>query len=222
MPCKNLPKDAFAARVDHVTVTRDDAVKVPLVDAPDAVVEAGTILGAEQVPDEAALPPSLAGGAHGSGKEARGQAGGGGDAGARVLLGGGHVEEQVGLDEGAVGAVEEDELAVGVAVDVLVVEVAVKVVADAQVALGRAREDGREGHGLVLLLPRRPLLREPLGPDQLRLRIRLVPRSQEDVMLHVRRRDVPNVVPQRLERRSYLGRQRHGREDGEGAGCESD
>ncbi|KAH8171752.1 hypothetical protein LIA77_08519 [Sarocladium implicatum] len=49
MPREHLVEKLLAVALDHVSMARDDRVKVPLVNRLHAVVEAGTVLG-DQVP----------------------------------------------------------------------------------------------------------------------------------------------------------------------------
>ena len=93
-------------------MTRDDPVVVPGLDSVGGLREALPVFTGCSVPQEALLPGHFAAGVHNTAEELGQQARGGVDAGPGELLGGGQVEEQVGLDQGAGGLVQEDELLV--------------------------------------------------------------------------------------------------------------
>ena len=223
VPLKHLLKHGFSVLLDGVTMAGDDSDKIPRVDPLYALVERGAVPAADGVPEQALLAFALDGlGAdEGAGEEA-----GLGPVGlghARVLLLGGEVEEEVGLDEDLVGLVEEDDLLVGVAVDVLDLEVGLELVADRGGALGLGLVDDGEvlladllvGGGLALL-------REAVGADDLGGREGLLPVRDEDVVLHVGGDEVLHVPAEALELRLHLGGEGDGREHGEGAGGETD
>lgn len=222
MPLEDLPEDALPPTLNHVPMTRYDAIEIELLDLPDTPVEGRPIARARHIPIEALLPDGGPLGAHQAHKQPRQQARGGGlAAGARILLVGGQVKEQVGLDEGAVGPVVEDELLVGVAVHVLVVEVGVEVGVDAEVVLVPGREDVLEAGAGRFLAPR-AFLAQPFGPEQPGGGEGRRPLRDEDVVFGVRRDEVFDRPAEAGERLVHFGRQGDGGEDGEGAGPESD
>lgn len=68
MPLSNLLEDALSSRLDHISVTRDDPIKVPLLDLRHALVESWSILcGLE--PQSAFLPSSSSIGVHDANEE---------------------------------------------------------------------------------------------------------------------------------------------------------
>ena len=183
---------------------RNDLLEIPAVDAAHALAETFAILGGDGIPDEALLPGSGWGSVVELGEDLGQKTGGGGDGGARVLLVGREVEEEVGLDEGAGGSVEEDELLVGVGVDELDGELLVEVGADGGgegVVLVGFGEDVVEG-GLALLWILRTLLGQTVGPKDFGGREGRVPGGDVDVVFHVRGDDVGDVVG--AEGRRYL------------------
>jgi hypothetical protein len=150
MPLHDLLEDALAATFNDVAVARDDAVKVPLVDLGDALVEAWTIGGRLRVPYEALLCEGRALGAVDVTEEAGEEAGCssvslasslsvavtdciGSQLTCRAvfalaeLLSRRKVEDQVALDQRPVGLEVEHELLAAVAAHELVVEAGVKV-----------------------------------------------------------------------------------------------
>lgn len=75
MPFKHLLEDALSASLNHITVARDDAVKIPLLDPCHTLVEGRSVTRAECIPDEPLLPDCIATGVvdvvHKLGQEAR-------------------------------------------------------------------------------------------------------------------------------------------------------
>lgn len=201
-------------------MTSDDPVEIPGLDDLGAVREAGAVLASGGVPQEAALPDHVAAGVHDGAEQLGEDAGGGVEAGAGILLGGGQVEEDVGLDQGLGRLVQEDELLVLVAVDELVVELVVELRADAHLALVLRAEHVREldalGRRVALAL-----LWQAFHANHLGLRVLLGPRADEDVVLDVGRNDVLHGA-HALDLGLDVGRQGDGAEDGQRAGAQLD
>lgn len=126
MPLHNLLKNTLPARLNHIAMTRNDAVKVPTRDCAHALVKCRTITRRRRVPDETLLPDRAPLCGIDTRKELGQEPGGGALASLAHLFCGGEVEDEVGFDKGAGGLVVEDELFVNVAVDVLEVELAVE------------------------------------------------------------------------------------------------
>ena len=229
MPLKRLVKDLLRIPLQHISMTRDEGVKVPAVDELDAVVEAGAVLG-DHIPVEALHPLVLAAvGVVQALKRPPREVGRGalGLGHAAVLLPGGQVEHQVRLDEGAVRPVEEDELAVAVPIDILVVEVGVKVLPDANIALaGLGEDDGKlfiADLGVVALgVLLGALLGETLWADELGRGEGLGPLADEDVVLNVKGDDVGHVAAHLVNLGPCIICEGYRGEDGEVAGAELD
>ena len=201
-------------------MTGDDPIKVPLLDETDRLGEALAVLPAGRIPQEALLPDGISLGVHDGGEEFRQDARGGAGAGLGELFGGGQVEDEVGLDHGLGGLVQEDELLVLVRVDVLVVELGVELGADVQVALVGGGEDVAE-LGAFGLGVRFSLLGQAVHANHLGLRVFLRPGLEEDVVLEVGGDDVLDGA----EGGDFgldFGGEGDGGEDGEGAGGELD
>ena len=69
MPGEDFLKHSLCIRLDHVTVTGDHALDVPLVDALDGGVESGPVLAGGDVPQETPVPDRGSGGAHDGAEE---------------------------------------------------------------------------------------------------------------------------------------------------------
>lgn len=210
VPLERLPEQVLAAPHDGLAVARDDRVEVPGVDAADALVEGGAVPPADDVPEEAPEALGVAGRAVGALEHAVQQAvrrlvGGGHP---RVLLDGGQVEHEVGLDQDAVGLEEQDDLLVGVGADELDLEVGGEVGVDlVRARVGRVpleRERLRPDPGVVL--HGRALRVQALGPDELGPGVRFCPVRKEDVVLHVPRDEVPYIAAQLGDPGLDLGR----------------
>lgn len=194
MPLKHLAEYFLAVALDNISMARDDGVKVPLVHQLNTVVVAVSIL-AREVPVEALHPLCVTVWALDAAEDLVREAllllvGLGYPA---VLLGGRQVEDEIRLDEHLVRLVEEGNLQVAVAVDILVVEVGVELFADLYLALVGLLEDDGElllANLVVLLLG--PLLREALGADDLGVGEGCGPFRDEDVVLNIWGDDVPD------------------------------
>jgi len=221
MPLEDLPEDPLPPTLNHVPVTRYDAIEIELLNLPDTLVERRPIPRARHIPIKPLLPDRASLRTHQTHKQPRQQARGRGLAGARILLVRGQVEEQIGFDEGAVGPVVEDELLVGVAVHVLVVEVGVEVGVDVEAVFVLGREDVVEaGAGRFFAL--RAFLAQAFGPEELGGGEGRRPLGDEDVVFGVRRDEVFDRAAEGGERFVHFGREGYGGEDGEGAGAEAD
>lgn len=126
MPLQHLLKHTLRACLNHISVTRDQAIEIPLVNARRARRKALAIRRARTPPDHALLRQRLALGARQRAKDL------GQEPRTRVharlaeLLRRRRVEQVVCFDEGARGPVVEDDFLVGVRVDVLPVELGVE------------------------------------------------------------------------------------------------
>lgn len=217
MPLKHFPENVLAIPLHHVAMARDHGGKVPLINALDAVADTGAVLGGE-IPVEALHPRRVASRALGALEQLVGKAAGFLAVGHfAVLLQGGQVEHEIGLDEHLVGLVVEDNLLVGVAVDVLVVKVGVELVADLDAALVGLGEDDGEGVvadlGVLVLLG--ALLDETVGADDLGAGVLLGPFRDEDVVLEIKGDDVGHLAAQLGHLGFGLFCEGDGREDGE-------
>lgn len=196
----------------------DDAVVVPRLNDAGAVGEGGAVLAAGQVVEEAALPEHVAAGVH-EGVEDAGEEARGGVLeryGARVLFGGGEVEEQVGLDQRAGRFVVEHEFAVLVRVHVFVVELGVEFRRDLHAALVGRGEDVLEFdplRGRVFF----PFFRQTVRSDHFGFWVFFAPRCDEDVMFDIRGHDVLECAQGRNFGFDLVGQGDRG-EDGYGAG----
>lgn len=196
VPLKCTVEGCLAVALEDISVTGNQRGKVPLLDNAQALVEAMAILG-QRIPVEPLVPVVI---------PARGDQaleGPGGNASrlllcvghAAVLLDGGEVEHEISLNENLLGLEEEDELLVGVAVDVLVVKVSIELVANLGGTLVGLGEDDVEllvtDLGVVLL---GSLLGETLHADDLGRWECLGPFRDEDVVLVVEGGDVRDVA----------------------------
>lgn len=186
-------------------MTRDQTIKVPLVDAPHGLAERAAVGARGHMPDEPFLPrhgrPGRQQRYHDLGQDARVVA----LRSPGVLLPGGQVKQQVRLDEGARGPVQDDELVPGVAVDVLDVEFQVEFFRDLLLlAPVLPREDVRELDAPQLrvglaLLPQ-PVRREDLGVWE-----GFLPLRDEEVVLQVRSGDVLELSAEGVDCLSDFG-----------------
>lgn len=217
MPLKHLSEGLLGILVNHFPVARNNGLEVPLVNDLDAVGEAAAVLGG-QVPVEALHPRGVARSAlrrlenlveEAARLVALGRL--------AVLLDGGQVEHEIGLDQDLVRPVIEDELLVGMAVDILVVKVGVELWADLDVALPLLLEDDGEwvvvDVGITRLLG--TLFREALGADELGTRIPLGPFRHEDVVLKVGRHNVAHLAAELSDLGACVFREGDRRKDGQ-------
>lgn len=135
MPYHHFPEDIFARRLNHITMARNDPIKVPGIYSPYTAGEGITIAPAGYMPDETLLQSCRALGILKSAKKLGKQAGGGGFTGLGVLLGSWKVEYKVSLDQSSLGFVAEDELLVEVAVDIFIIEFGIEFRTNLQSAL---------------------------------------------------------------------------------------
>lgn len=179
MPLQNPLENALSTRIDGVTMARNHAVKIPLIDFADRVAEASPVAAGSGIPDESLLSVSVCVGQR---AEDLSQ-----DAALRIhirlaeLLSRGIVEQKVGLDKCLCWLVVEDNFLVRVCIDVFIVELGIEFRGNGGDGLVLAENEG-EGNVFVTLLL--ALLRESLGAQNLGLGIGLVPWSEEDVVLH--------------------------------------
>ena len=220
-PLHHLLKHTLPPRLNHIPMTRNHAIKIPLGNPLHTLRKPHPIRRTSHIPNEPLLPRGVSarilkrGEEPGINPRRRRHAGG-----ARVLFGGGQVEEQIGLDERFVGLVAEDQFLIRMAADEIQIELLVEIRINKKKSFVLLREDPLELRsrrvGVFL-----PLLRQTLHGDQFCRRVGPGPFRQEDVMLIVRRRQVRDVVPQRFDRRTHFGRQRRRGEDGDRTGSEA-
>ena len=187
-------------------MTRHDAVEIPPLNLPHTPIEPRPVPRARHIPIKPLLPNRTPLRTHQADKHPRQQAGRGRFPRARILLVRRQVEQQVGLDEGAVGPVVEDELPVGVRVHVLVLEVGVEVRVDVEGVFVRGREDvleARAGGGFVALCA---FLGEAFGAQEGGGREGRRPFRQEDVVFEVWRDQVFDAAAEGGERFAHGGR----------------
>lgn len=136
MPLHDLLEYSLPIALNHISMARNDLVKVPLRNASHAFVERCPIARTGAVPNHALLPnrtsPRVLQCIEDLGQDAASRV----EVGLTELLVRWQVEEEIALDEGARGLVVEDELFVDVRVDVFNVELGVE---------GRVDGDGRRG-----------------------------------------------------------------------------
>jgi len=228
MPLKHLLKNALPIPLNHIPMTRNDPVKIPLIDPPRTLVEARSIPTAQRIPLEPLLSQGLALRALEQLEQLRQNALIRSLPGPRVLLRRRRVEHIIRHNERLLRLVQEHQLLVGMVGDELVLEVPVELLGYANAPAVLRREDGVEGdllavggrRGIVGALG--ALLGEALGADDDGLGEGLGPGADEDVVLDVGRDDVFQVVALLLELGLHFGCQSYGREDGEGTGGEAD
>ena len=221
MPVEDLAKGLLAGTLNDVAVARDQRDKVPAVDALDALVEAGAVLVAvaDAVPYQALVALGGAGRRVEAVEDLLEQAA---DVLLRlghlgVLLRGGQVEHEVGLDQHLVGLVEEHELLVLVRLDELNLEVGGELVADGvRVRVRLVVEEVKlllADHGVVGdgLAP----LGKTLGTDQLGGGVLGLPLCEEDVVLEVTGDEVADVAAELSDLGLHLVGQSDRGEDGE-------
>lgn len=205
MPLKHLPKDALPPTLNHIPMTRNDPIEIEPLDLAYTAIEPLPVHRARHIPIEPLLPHRRPPHTHQAHKHPRQEPVRGSHAGARILLVRGQVEEQVGFDEGAVGLVVEDELLVGVAVDILVVEVGVEVRVDLEVGLVLGGEDVLEaGAGGFVALG--AFFGQPFGTQEPGGGEGRGPFGEEDVVLEVWRDQVLHLAAEGGECFADFGR----------------
>lgn len=126
MPLHDLRKYALPASFNHIPMTRNHPVKVPLVDPLHTLGEPRPIARTSPVPDNPSLRQTLALRVLKPGPDLRDNTRFGIFASLAELLSRGHVEDEVSLDESAGGFVVENELLVEMRMDVFVFEFVVE------------------------------------------------------------------------------------------------
>lgn len=218
-PAHHLLKDLSSVIHHDISVARHDILDPPGINPLDALRKRLAITGA--VPEQSFLPDSIASGMHDPTEDLGQNARGWRHVGARVLLCGWQIEQQIGFDQRRGGLVEEDQLAVGVRLDVLVGEVGVEGLVDLHVQLVLLGEDCVKGHigdGIVTVGCLGALLGEAFRTNDLGLRESVGPAAEEDVVLDIGRNEVGDGCSwgERLEFGSNGRGECDGGEDGEG------
>lgn len=125
MPLADLLEDALASRFDHISVARDDAVKIPLLDLCHALVKGRSVFCGLK-PECALLPCRRSVGVHDADKELGEDTCRGIFAALAELLGRWKVEEKIRFDKSLAGLVVEDKLLVAVGEDILGIKLVVE------------------------------------------------------------------------------------------------
>jgi len=149
-------------------MTRNDIIDLPAGDPLHALAIALAIRLAEHIPMHPLLPDRRATDVLQGSEELRQYARSGIDARLGILFRGGEIEEQIGLDEGLVGLVIEDQFLVRVGVDEFDLEIVIEFLGDFLGGFGGGREDRAEGdvgYQWVGSDCCGSLFCEPLGPD---------------------------------------------------------
>lgn len=187
MPLQHIRKNALAVLLNHVPMTGHDAIEIPRANPATTLPEPGPIPLAGHVPNEPPLPQGIPARILERGEKLGEKTGGGiFGGGARILLVGGQVEDQIRGDEGAIGPVIEDQFPVGVRAHVLVIELPVQFRPQAQRGFVALREDVRKGETLSVR-GRFALLGEAVDADDGGAREGSRPVREVDVVLEVER-----------------------------------
>lgn len=221
VPLEYLPKDILPISLEDISMAGNQCCEIPLINNLEAVAHAVAVLG--EMPVEPLGPGGLSAGIlHALEEFVQKPAGPLRLGHLAVLLGSRQIEHQIRLDQDLVGPVVEDEFLVGVAIDVLVVEVSVELFADSNVTLSLLCED----NGKLVVVDFRvlgllcALLGKTLWADDLGFGPLLGPFRDEDVVFKVKRDDVRDVAAQLCGLGLGLFCEGDGREDGEIARCE--
>lgn len=179
VPLHDLLEDALTSSFNHIAVTGNNPLKVPLVNPLHRLRVPHPIARANPPPNQPLLPipPCIRQRA----KDLRQYPTRRAHASLAELLGRRVVEDQVGLDERLGRLVVEDELLVLVRVHELVFEFGIEVGVDGGEGLG-LREDVGEGDVFVLLLC--ALFGEAFGAQDFCVGVGSVPWAEEDVVLY--------------------------------------
>lgn len=180
MPLEHLLEDALSVAFDHVAVTSDDALKIPVVDPGNRLGEALSVARAGSIPNSALLPDCTSFRTLQRTKDLGQDPSGRVDTGLAVLLGSREVEHEIGRDKGARRLVMEEDFLVQVGGNVLPLELGIELRRD---CLDRFRLVEDEGERNVLVILLRALLRKSLGAEYLCVGVGLMPGTEEDVVL---------------------------------------
>jgi hypothetical protein len=219
VPLEHALEDTLAIRLDHIAVTRNDPLKVPLLNPSDRLCEALAVSLGGSIPVEASLPGRSAPRVHDPDKELGQESSISRYSRLRELLCSGEVEDEVGFDERLAGLVEHHDLLVGVAGHVLDVELGIKFLGDLGISLFGG-VDGAERRALGLGV-RLSLFGQPFHADDLGLGVGFGPGGEEDVVFDVQGDDVFEGAERGDGLLDFFG-EGSGGEDGEGAGLEAD
>lgn len=189
MPLKHLPKNALPPTLNHIPMTRYDPIEIPPLNLPHTLIKPRPIARARHIPIKSLLPDRRPLRPHQTDKHPRQQPRRRRLPGPRILLVRRQIEQQIRLDQRAVRAVIENEFAVRVRVDVLVVEVGVEFRIDLEVVLVLGREDvleaGARGFGAL-----GAFFGEAVGTQELGGGEGGGPLGEEDVVFEVGRDEV--------------------------------
>lgn len=199
MPLHDLLENALSTRLDHITVARDQTLKVPAVDLCDRFVEASSVTRRESVPEHALLPDRAASGVLDAAEELRQQAGRRRQLGLAHLFRSGQVEQQIRFDQSLRWLVAEHELLVGVRINVFHVELPVELLGD-RVGFAFGEEESKVDLWVALLVS---VIGQGIRSDDHRRRVLLLPWLDEDVVLLIQRSDVFDLS-KLFHRRSHL------------------
>lgn len=181
MPSKDLFEYALAIRLNHISVTGNDLVKVPSVDLADAGIKTGSVAATDGIPDEPSLSHRWTAGVVQRGEDFRENARGRVHSRLAELFMGWKVEKEITFNQGLLGFVVKDELLVHVAVDEFVVKGCVKFCVNFGRRFILSSEHDGKGDLFVFLLG--TLLGQTFGSQHFGVWVFLVPWSEEDVML---------------------------------------
>lgn len=125
MPLHHLLKRRLAILLDNIAVARDHALEVPRVDSRNALIERRLVL-ANCVPQKPPVTGGLTLQIRKVRKDLCENARSRVDARLAELLGCGQVEDEVGLDQRARGLVVEDDLLIGMRVNVFILKLRIE------------------------------------------------------------------------------------------------
>jgi hypothetical protein len=182
VPSEHFSENVLAVLLNHITVTRDNTLKVPFVNSSHALVKGRPIRRTECIPDESLLPDSrtsrIVDLAHQLCENTSGRV----NISTRVLLRSRQIEQQICLDQSLGGLVVEDQLLVGVCMDILGVELLVKGLINVPASVVLGTEQMCPGQWLFLTLA---LLLQCVRADEFGVWEGFVPVVHEDVVLGV-------------------------------------
>jgi hypothetical protein len=182
VPSEDFLEDVLAVLLNHITVARNNTLKVPFVDSCHALVEGGSIRGTECIPDEPLLPDSGTSRIVDLAHQLCEDTSGGVNISTRVLLCSGQIEQQIRLDQSLGRLVIEDQLLVGVRMDILGIELVIKGLVNIPASVVLGTEQMCPGQWLFLTLA---LLLQCVRADEFGVWEGFVPVVHEDVVLGV-------------------------------------
>lgn len=221
VPLEYFPENVLSISFEDISMARNQRREIPLINNLEAIAHAVAVL--REMPVDSLGPGSVAAGMlHTLEQLIQKTTGPLRLRHLTVLLGSRQIEHQIRLDQNLIWPVVEDYFLVGVAIDVLIVEIGVKLLADSDVALSLLCEDN--GKFVIVdfwvfeLLC--ALLGETFWANNFGFGPLLGPFRDEDVVLKVKSDDVGYVASQLCDLGlGFLG-EGNRREDGEIARCE--